>query len=192
MADKCSGFSKGERNTRKILERIFGSKFPCARPEFLINSDTGHCMELDCYNEELRLAVEFNGKQHYEYTPIFHKDELDFIDQQIRDENKKRLCQNNNIDLIVVSYDVENIEKYILDQLTSLGYDDYVLFYIDTYGDLNDLSYNELKRFARRLNAPTEGGKENLVTRLHALCQCCKSVVQIINYFVVYMKTLQY
>ena len=116
--------SKGEIECRRVLEKFFLRPFPNRRPEFMINNVTGKPLELDCYNEELGLACEYNGKQHYEYVAGMHKNHEDFRLQQYRDEMKKKLCKENGVDLIVVSYHtpIESIENTIRGQLQSLGY----------------------------------------------------------------------
>jgi hypothetical protein len=119
--NKQGGESKGEIECRRVIEKIFNKPFPKARPNFLNNPVTGgyHNLELDCYNDELGIAVEYNGRQHYEYVPYFHNNKEAFYNQKYRDDMKRRICKDNNIILIEVPYDVkfQNIEKFILNQL---------------------------------------------------------------------------
>ena len=63
---RCSYCSSGrtEKLCREIFERVFNRKFPKQRPAFLEG------LELDGYCEELRMAFEYNGIQHYEMNPI--------------------------------------------------------------------------------------------------------------------------
>lgn len=80
-------------------------------------------MELDCYNEELRLAVEYNGKQHYVYDkqrPAFGMKEADFDKMVKRDKLKKQLCEKHGVRLIVVPYTVRDIPTYIDNKLAML------------------------------------------------------------------------
>lgn len=122
--------SKGEIECRRVLENIFERQFPKARPNILRNSVTSDGsgndfnLELDCYNEQLRLACEYNGAQHYKYIPYFHKNKDAFQNQKYRDYMKRDLCQKNNITLIEVPYTVkiEDIEKYILQQLRKYNF----------------------------------------------------------------------
>ena len=113
--------SKGEIECRRVMEKLFNKPFPKARPKFLNNPVTGgsHNLELDCFNEELRIAVEYNGRQHYEYVPYFHANKEAFLNQKYRDDMKRRICRDNNIFLIEVPYNIklQNIEKFILNQL---------------------------------------------------------------------------
>ena len=85
------GDSKGETECRRVLQSIFGRPFNKIRPNFLSNpvTDGGYNLEIDCYDHDLRLGIEYHGKQHYEFTPYFHKSILDFLKQKNRDEQKK-------------------------------------------------------------------------------------------------------
>lgn len=120
---KDSGDSIGEKISRYHLEKTLNRKFPKTRPDFLKNPITNTNLELDCYCDELKLALEYNGKQHYEFVPKFHKTKNDFYNQKYRDEIKKRLCYENGIDLIEVPYKIshEGIPSYIDASLEKLG-----------------------------------------------------------------------
>jgi len=93
--------SKGEKITRKHLQETFGMPFKKVRPNFLKNPLTGKNLELDCYNEQLRLAVEYNGKYHYDKSHVHHSAGIEY-----RDALKRKLCAENNITLIVVPYNI--------------------------------------------------------------------------------------
>ncbi len=112
---KVSFESKGETECRRAIEHITGKPFPKVRPNFMLNGVSGHNLELDCYNDELKVAVEYNGEQHYKYIPYFHPNKEAFYNLKYRDEMKQRLCEQNNIKLITVPYTVkhEDIEMYI-------------------------------------------------------------------------------
>jgi len=112
--------SRGERRVKTFLEKMFQRPFRKQRPTFLNNPVTGgtYNLELDCYNEELQLAVEFNGRQHYEYVPFFHKNKEAFLNQKYRDEMKRRKCYERGILLIEVPYTEEKkLETYLLQRL---------------------------------------------------------------------------
>ena len=61
---------------RNFLNRIF--KKPFIKVRNIYNPVTHQYLELDCYNEELGLAIEYNGQQHVEYSPFFFKSKSDF------------------------------------------------------------------------------------------------------------------
>lgn len=118
--------SKGEVECRRVLEKLFRKKFDKIRPNFLSNpvTDGNYNLEIDCYNEQLRLGVEYSGKQHYEYVPFFHRNKEAFYNQKYRDELKRRMCKDNNIILIEVPYTVkiDDIEYFLVDELEKNGY----------------------------------------------------------------------
>lgn len=97
--------SRGERECRRYMEQRFGCVFQKTRPSFLKNPVTGENLELDMYNEDLRLGVEYNGRQHYRFSSHFHQNSNDrFQNQQYRDLIKKQLCQEHGVTLIIVPY----------------------------------------------------------------------------------------
>lgn len=113
--------SKGELECRAVAERLTGKPFPKTRPSFLQNYVTsGHNLELDCYNAELSLGIEYNGQQHYHYTPYFHKSKDAFDNTRYRDDLKQRLCDQAGVRLIVVPYTVKDIKRYLEDRLLSI------------------------------------------------------------------------
>lgn len=118
--------SKGEAECRRVLESIFKKPFTSQRPDFLRNPVTGgnFNLELDCYNEELRLAVEYNGAQHYKYIPYFHRNNDHFMTQKYRDDMKRRICKENKVNFIEVPYTIkiENIKQYIIENCKKIGY----------------------------------------------------------------------
>ena len=112
--------SKGEVASKQALEKIFGKPFYKVRPEFLTNPITKKPLELDCYNDELKLAVEVQGEGHYHYLPVFHKNYQHFLNQKYRDQFKREKCKEMGIMLIEVPYVVkpEMVEYYLRKQLT--------------------------------------------------------------------------
>ena len=111
--------SKGERKCREVLEKIFKRPFKKGRPDFLNNDITGENLELDAYNEDLKLAVEYQGRQHTAYIPFFHKNHDTFRTQQYRDYMKRQKCQENGITLIEVPYTVkiDDIEGFLISKI---------------------------------------------------------------------------
>ena len=110
--------SVGERRCRQWLESRFGVPFERIRPDWLKNDRTKRNLELDCYNEELALAVEFNGQQHYKYTQHFHATRKDLAEIQYRDQIKQQKCREHGVHLIVVPHDKPNIEEYLEHQIS--------------------------------------------------------------------------
>lgn len=123
---KPSTESKGEAECRRALQYLFGKPFNKARPNFLRNPVTGGSfnLELDCYQEDLRLAVEYSGRQHYEYIPYFHRNKEAFLNQKYRDHMKAQMCKENGINLVIIPYSVrlQDIKKVLEGELRRLGY----------------------------------------------------------------------
>jgi hypothetical protein len=108
--------SKGEVECKRVMEAIYGVPFQTqVRPKWLANPLTGRAMELDVYNVELAIAVEYNGAQHYKYTPFFHKSVEDFTRQVARDAAKIDICDRVGVYVITVPFNVplNKIERYI-------------------------------------------------------------------------------
>lgn len=115
--------SAGEIECKKILQSIYRKPFLKVRPHFLRNDVTGgNNLELDCYNPELKLAVEYNGIQHYNFVPFFHKNKEAFLNQKYRDELKRRMCRDKNIVLLEVPYTVkvDKIKDFLIYNLRKL------------------------------------------------------------------------
>jgi hypothetical protein len=103
----------------RVLEEIYKKPFVSNRPAWLKNPETGGVLEIDCYNEDLKIGVEYNGIQHYRYPNVFHKTYDEFIKQVRRDQYKHKKCDEQGVYLITVPYNVpqEKIRDYILHYL---------------------------------------------------------------------------
>ncbi len=114
--------SIGEFKCRKFLNNYFKKSFKKIRN--IHNPVTNQFLELDCYNEELRLAIEYQGIQHYKYCQFFHKNIDSFRNQQYRDELKRIYCKNLGITLIEVPYYIKekDIDGYLYQKLIEYGY----------------------------------------------------------------------
>jgi hypothetical protein len=102
-----------EEKCRYILQNIYNKKFDK-------NSNVIPGFVLDGYNEELKIAFEYNGKQHYE--PIHFFGGIDrFIKQIDRDERLRKECKTRGIFLIEISYkhsfSDEHLANYICDYI---------------------------------------------------------------------------
>lgn len=111
--------SRGEKLCCSVMEKIYGVPFISVRPNWLRNPETGENLELDCYNQELQLAVEYNGEQHYNWPNFTNQSYEAFINQVRRDTFKMETCDRNGVYLITVPYKVkyDDIPSYIMSYL---------------------------------------------------------------------------
>jgi very-short-patch-repair endonuclease len=104
-----------EMKCREIFESILNVKFNKAKPKFLSLSNRSH-LELDGYCEELKLAFEYDGEQHYRDVDCFKTTSIKT--RQELDRIKTELCQTNGIHLIRIPYTQKrNLKKFIEAQI---------------------------------------------------------------------------
>ena len=106
-----------ETACKEILEGLFpGYIFNKVRLPSFKNPETGRSLELDLYNSDLKIALEYNGPQHYMQFAKYHRKEGDFEKQVVRDIFKEEYCRINNIVLIEVPnlFKYSDIEEYII------------------------------------------------------------------------------
>lgn len=91
---------------------MFETQFPKRRPEWLRLSPRS-LLELDGYSEELAVAFEYQGTQHYEALPFLSNYDVEAI--QRRDAEKRRRCWDRHVSLIQISEfsDLKNVEAVI-------------------------------------------------------------------------------
>lgn len=56
-------------------------------------------LELDFYIEEMKIAAEVQGEQHYRFVEYFHRTIENFESQQNRDAKKSVICRNSGVKL---------------------------------------------------------------------------------------------
>jgi len=100
--------SKGEAISRACLENIYGVEFKNTRLDAIRNPNTSKKLEIDCYNEDLKIGLEYHGISHFKYVPFFHKNIQDFEDSQERDKFKEYVCEKLGICLIIVPYNTHH------------------------------------------------------------------------------------
>jgi len=110
----------GERLTRKAFEDICMKPFPKIRPDWLINQ-RGKQMELDGYNEEIGIAFEHQGTQHYKLS--YFSPSIEILHRRKSDDAQKlALCLKNKVTLFFIPeirgiLKLENLEQFIRNTL---------------------------------------------------------------------------
>lgn len=105
---------KTQERCCQILEQLTAQIFQRdSYPAWLINPTTGLALQLDAYNKELQIALEYQGEQHYIYPNCFHKNIGEFYNQLQRDQVKVERCCAHNVRLIVVPFFLANDEQQL-------------------------------------------------------------------------------
>lgn len=147
---ECSTFS-GERIVKLYFEKIFDCKFTKIKPNWLL-APTGFKMELDGFNEDLKIAFEHQGMQHYiinEFSNTIEK--LNKIKKY--DLLKKEICIKNNIKLFIIPQvpnitaidDLINVIKSQCDYYNIVINKD--IFNLNINLELEPISFEYLKRY---------------------------------------------
>lgn len=119
--------SVGEELCCKIFEEYLERQVLVnRRPNFMRNPETGRNLELDVYDPITKVAIEYNGVQHYEPTAHFNMDRDSVNKQAERDVIKAKLCKDNGIKLIVVPYTVDSGYKDINGKWHSVSRNRYI------------------------------------------------------------------
>lgn len=107
---------------RSLLKSIFKNlpiyeevKLPGA-----VNPAKKSALFLDFFIPSASLAIEVHGRQHFEFTPYFHKSRLGFLESKHRDCCKANWCELNNLDLIILRFD-QPVDEWKAIVLQSLG-----------------------------------------------------------------------
>lgn len=79
----------------------------------------GEKLRLDVFIKELNLGFEYDGIQHFKYTPQWHKTQADFRRAQDRDNRKNELCLLNNITLIRIKYNEQLTKDLLWSKITN-------------------------------------------------------------------------
>lgn len=117
----CTGKWQSELKCKYIVEEFTRLKF--FKNRTILNSNfegIENFLELDMFNDELKLALEYNGEQHYRFVDLFQKDYAEFEEQLRRDKLKVSICKEIGIKLIVIPYTYANDSdkiNYIKEQL---------------------------------------------------------------------------
>ena len=135
-----------EHVTIKAAEHLFGKPFIKVRPDWLRPTPESAPLELDGYNEELGIAIEYNGIQHYQYHPFFHNNDSEkFKAQQQRDTWKEKTCKQRGIKFMKVPY------KLVFDDICEYLYDFAIILDIEMVRNPKSFDLAKTKRTISKL-----------------------------------------
>lgn len=76
-----------------------------------LHSDKGYPLRFDIVCEELKLAIEIDGSQHFKMSSLFHATMSDLTRQQRHDVLKTQWCESNGWKLIrLAKHDFRDID----------------------------------------------------------------------------------
>lgn len=107
--------SKGEELVAEILTAL-GIEFE-RQKKF---SDLGN-LSYDFYLTNKKILIEYNGIQHYSFSPYFHKGLHDFHKQKHHDWLKRKYAEKNDLKLLTISYKDIKILIQLREQLYKLN-----------------------------------------------------------------------
>ena len=118
----CRSRLIGEKICRAYFEAIFEKKFKKYKPKDLL-SIKETILEFDGYNNELNLAFEYHGAQHYGPVKMFLRKRT-FDDQKTVDAIKTGYCMAHLIHFIEVPYTIsyENMGRFIVREAEKKGF----------------------------------------------------------------------
>ena len=101
---KCRDRKKSAifEKAHELIKLVFPNLSICT--EIAITIKRGKTLYLDMYLPTLDIAVEVHGKQHYEYTPHYHKHKHRFGRAKLNDDLKKEWCELNDIRYVELAY----------------------------------------------------------------------------------------
>jgi hypothetical protein len=119
---KTSPYRSKEYLMFTILDEIFTNEYYIRNGyySFLI-SPKGEPMQLDIFYPDRKLAFEYDGRQHSEYNPYFHKTKKQFRYLQECDILKDKICKEMGITLIRISHDKKITKDLIIEKLKKSG-----------------------------------------------------------------------
>ena len=106
--------SKGEKAIAKILNKL---KINFDRQKKFTDCKNIYELPFDFYIPSLRIAIEFDGRQHYEPLDFFGGEKA-FERLKLNDKIKNDYCEDNYINLIRIKYtNIDNIENILKESL---------------------------------------------------------------------------
>ena len=116
-----------EEITRWFFKKIFQHPFPTTPLRLIIPKFTGN-MHFDGYSKlqlngkNVKIAFEYNGRQHYQFPNHFDKTYKKFLKRKERDLKKIELCKEYNIKLIIIPFTIrpEVRQNYIIKEFQRL------------------------------------------------------------------------
>ena len=111
VRSRAQSKSSGQYALGRVIRSVYGYNVVLLE-EFSL---PGERLFLDFYLPHHKLAFEFQGRQHDEFTKFFHGSKKGFQQSQARDARKRQWCELNSIVLVEVRDNVlsEELQQMI-------------------------------------------------------------------------------
>lgn len=106
---------KSEFLVYQIVSKLYPNQTIYQYHPFYLKTDKGR-LSYDIFITGFNIAIEYQGKQHFEAVEFFGGDDS-FQDNQRRDKLKKELSDRRGIKLIYINYDEDISEKLIKEKI---------------------------------------------------------------------------
>jgi hypothetical protein len=108
---KRKDVSKLHLRVREILKRLYPFDLVFEEVTLSGTKTAKHKgLRTDFFIPNQRIMIEVHGQQHYEFTPFYHKNKLDFALSRKRDSDKALWCSFNKIAYVELKYDQSDDE----------------------------------------------------------------------------------
>lgn len=106
----CKKPSLGEQ---KIINILTKENIKFEREKSFLDDKRISNYRFDFFLPEKNICIEFQGKQHMEYTKFFYKSRADFLKAQERDRRKISYCLAHNISLYCIPFwEIDQISSF--------------------------------------------------------------------------------
>lgn len=112
--------SNAEQKVISLLANILGRTAKHQHTFSWLKNTTGRSMHIDGFFPDFNLAIEYDGRQHFEFVPYYHVTEEQFHELQQRDALKASLLESHGIHLLRVSYREPKTESHLRKRLLEL------------------------------------------------------------------------
>ena len=112
--NRCSWCAENDRKSRgeHYIERALHRLGFQAKRDYQYAVVLPNKLHLDFYLPHSKIAIEYDGLQHFQYVPYFHDYSVkNFYHRQRLDRLKDKYCADNNIRLIRIKYDADSFSK---------------------------------------------------------------------------------
>jgi len=101
----CGSKARSEIDLRNGISNYFSDATILFNQRIVPSRISKTKLEIDIWIPDFKIAVEYNGIQHYTYNNFFHRGQIELFEQQQAYDNEKKLwADKNNVKLIVIPY----------------------------------------------------------------------------------------